>query len=86
MRASAGLAIPVTCCIRKKTPKDIGKDWSEFCSRLGDNYPTKEQFNYDHGHAGLGVCVSTGYGDGVYPVFAEYHKGRIARIIVDFID
>lgn len=35
---------------------------------------------------GSGVVFSTGYGDGVYPVYAEINEdGRVARIIVDFV-
>jgi Protein of unknown function (DUF4241) len=69
-------------------PKAIGKDWDQFCDILhADNeYPTCKQFNYDLGHAGLGVVVSTGYGDGVYPVFAEFNdEGRVAKVWVEFI-
>jgi hypothetical protein len=67
-------------------PNDIGKNWADFCSRLGKRCPTKKQFNYDLGHPGLGMCVSTGYGDGVYLVYAEYHDGHIARVVIEFID
>lgn len=69
-------------------PKAIGQDWGAFCDILheGDLYPTCKQFNYDLGHPGLGVVVSTGYGDGVYPVFAEFNdEGRVARVCVEFI-
>ena len=72
----------------KQPPQAIGKDWSEFCAILHNDphYPTAKQFNYDHGHAGLGVTVSTGYGDGVYPVFAEINEdGRVAKVWVDFL-
>ena len=74
-----------------RPPKDIGEDWSDFCDRLGnDREPNKKkQFNYDGGHAGLGVCVPTGWGDGTYDVMAEYgtgeDEGRIKRIVVEFI-
>jgi hypothetical protein len=70
-------------------PKAIGKSWEEFFRILADDgrYPTSKQFNYDLGHAGLGVVVSTGYGDGTYPVFAEFNEeGRIAKVWVEFID
>ena len=73
----------------ERTPKAVGKNWEEFCNLLHDDdqYPMCKQFNYDLGHAGLGVVVSTGYGDGVYPVFAEFSDdGRIARVWVEFID
>ncbi len=68
-------------------PKAIGKNWSEFCDLLDDGpYPTCKQLPYDLGHAGLGVVVSTGYGDGVYPVFVEFNnEGRIAKVWVEFI-
>ena len=45
------------------------------------------QFSRDTGKAGLGVRVSTGYGDGMYPVYAEYCENsifgdrRIARVL-----
>src|SRR5271168_4132582 len=65
-------------------PKAIGKDWGEFCDIL--DQATCKQFNYDLGHAGLGVVVSTGYGDGTYPVYARFNKeGRVAKVWVDFI-
>ena len=32
------------------------------------------------------VVFTTGYGDGVYPVYAEFNDdGRIAKIVIDFI-
>jgi hypothetical protein len=70
-------------------PKAIGKDWDEFCDLLdaGGSYPTRMQFNYDLGHPGLGIVVSTGYGDGVYPVYAEFNEdGRICAVTVEFIE
>ncbi len=70
-------------------PKAIGKDWDEFCDNLdrSGRYPTCQQFHYDLGHAGLGVVVSTGYGDGVYPVFAEFNEeGRVAEVWIEFIE
>ena len=69
-------------------PKAIGNDWEQFCDLLhnDDQYPTCKQFNYDLGHPGLGVVVSTGYGDGTYPVYAEFSDdGRIASVCVEFI-
>ena len=68
-------------------PKAIGKSWDHFCDILrDDDYPVRKQFHYDLGHPGLGVLVSTGYGDGVYPVYAEFNEeGRIAKVWVEFI-
>jgi hypothetical protein len=69
-------------------PKAIGKDWGEFCDLLHEDgaYPTCKQLHYDLGHVGLGVVVSTGYGDGTYPVYAEFNdEGRVASVRVDFL-
>jgi len=35
---------------------------------------------------GLAVAFNTGYGDGVYPVYAKFDEdGRITKIVIDFI-
>ncbi len=45
------------------------------------------QFNYDMGHPGLGVCMSSGYGDGSYPVFVKRNlEGRITEAKIVFIE
>jgi hypothetical protein len=49
---------------------------------LGDERAV--QFNYDAGHAGLGVVVSTGYGDGMYPVVATMKDGRVQKVEIRF--
>lgn len=122
-------------------PKDIGKNWHEFCDRVNSEDRTKMvpchqckgntitwdefvtqlstvaegaetlaelkskfcracdgkgvypahvdnwQFNYDLGHAGLGVCVSTGWGDGTYGVYVRRsEENRIAEVRVVFMD
>ena len=41
------------------------------------------------GHEGLGCCVSTGYGDGTYPVYALIQSTpgfgkRVCAVIIDF--
>ena len=62
----------------------LGKNWHEFCDKLKDPSVVAQSFNYPMGHEGLGVCVSTGYGDGVYPVIVKKNKeGTIieARVI-----
>jgi hypothetical protein len=41
------------------------------------------QLAYEKGHAGAGVAFQTGWGDGVYPVYAEKHDGRIVRVYVN---
>ena len=36
------------------------------------------------GMAGLGVCSSTGFGDGEYPVHIYYQHGRVSKIVIEF--
>lgn len=39
------------------------------------------QLNYRLGHAGAGVVFSSGYGDGIYPVYVRKNKdGRIVEV------
>jgi hypothetical protein len=36
---------------------------------------------------GLSVTFPTGYGDGLYPVYAKFNEdGRISKIVIDFFD
>jgi len=49
------------------------------------------QLNFKAGHAGAGVVSSSGYGDGLYPVYAHYEETegwgkRIARLEIVFIE
>ena len=73
----------------ERMPLTLGRNWDTFCNLLHEDghYPVCKQFHYELGHPGLGVVVSTGYGDGVYPVFARFNEdGRIAKVWVEFID
>lgn len=38
---------------------------------------------FELGHAGAGVAFHTAWGDGMYPVYAEKHDGRIVRVYVN---
>lgn len=49
------------------------------------------QLHFNRGYAGAGVAFATGYGDGLYPVYATYRTSsawgkRIAKIEIVFID
>jgi len=49
------------------------------------------QLNFAAGHAGAGVVSSTGYWDGLYPVYAHFEESedwgkRVARLEIVFID
>ncbi|WP_300267353.1 hypothetical protein [Microbacterium sp.] len=41
------------------------------------------ELGFAKGHAGAGVAFGTAWGDGMYPVFAEKHDGRIVRVYVN---
>jgi hypothetical protein len=60
-----------------------GDDWDQFVAELGKSdtprEPTMKNFK------GIGVCSSTGYGDGSYPVTADVVDGRVRSITVVFI-
>lgn len=43
------------------------------------------QIHYRMGHEGAGVASPTAYGDGVYPVFAQYNEsGQLVGLRIDF--
>jgi len=42
--------------------------------------------NYEAGAEGLGVCVSSGYGDGVYSVYADIQDDIVHSIKVVFVE
>ena len=72
------------------------RDWHAFLTLLNKNERIAKddgkngtaQFNYEMGHAGLGVCVTTGCGDGTYPVYIKRDpiEGVVAEVKVVFID
>jgi hypothetical protein len=49
--------------------------------------PVAKAFPVRPGDAAFGLAVITGYGDGVYPVYADVcPDGRVASITVEFIE
>ncbi len=75
-------------CVTPDANNHPAKTWKEFCHELGKKeLRGVAQWNYKLGHPGLGVSVSTGYGDGVYKVQVrrETETGRIAELRVKFI-
>lgn len=68
-----------------EVPEALGKNWGDFCDNLG--HKGAQQFHHDSGHGGLGVVISTGWGDGIYPVqVKKTSDGRIAEVRVIFIN
>jgi len=61
--------------------EDTNDLYKRMCNASGEDY----QLNYRRGHPGLAVCVPSGYGDGVYPVYAEIgDSGRVMKLVIDF--
>ena len=70
-------------------PKSIGRNWGEFCMKLGESDYNARSFEYDLGHEGLGVCTPTYSGDGYYPVVGFFAADdpkfrRPLAVMVDF--
>ncbi len=62
----------------------IGRDdeWGEFCDVT---LPSGPQINFEMGHAGRGVVVDSGYGDGCYNVYSKKNsEGRTIAMLVLF--
>lgn len=62
-------------------------DWGKFCGFLNKNdHDARGYTNIKHSEtiAGKGIVVSTGYGDGLYPVYMVVEDGRPMKIVVDF--
>ena len=74
-------------CVTPDANNHPAQTWNEFCNKIITlDKNGFQQFNYKAGHPGLGVAVSTGYGDGCYPVFVKRDpNGRIAEVRVVFV-
>ena len=66
-----------------KYPLSFGHNWEEF---VGMNLMDEDGNHLDSKqlHGEMGVVSSTGYGDGVYPVYARMAEGRIMEIRILF--
>lgn len=75
-------------CVTPDARDHPAKTWQKFCDRLHAREKNGvTQWYYDTGIPGLGVSVSTGYGDGVYPVSIRRNaEGRITEVRVKFIE
>jgi hypothetical protein len=64
-------------CVTPDAEGHPAQTWGEFCDIIGSD---------DVHEFKTGVCVSTGYGDGVYPVqIRRDDNGRVAEVRVKFI-
>lgn len=62
-------------------PKVFGANWQEFYDKI---YRGGIDENGAAQMDGYGVCTTTAYGDGVYPVYANVKQGKVMSITVDF--
>lgn len=73
-------------CITPDTDEQPAETWADFVNLLEakcHDVKGYSSWQYKAGHEGLGVCLSSGYGDGVYPVFVKKNTdGRIIAAIV----
>jgi len=68
---------------RKQPEPGIGANWHEFVEHM---YAKGEESQHAQFGRALGVCVCTGYGDGVYDVQVRKTKeGRIKEVRIKFI-
>lgn len=74
-------------CVVPDAHEHPAKSWSEFCDASRQDREGVHQWNYKLGHPGLGVSVTTGGGDGRYPVFVSRDElGQVAAVKVVFIE
>jgi hypothetical protein len=61
------------CYVVSKDSSFSYDKWTDFLAEVlkEETNPKLKQFNYSSGNPGLGVCVTAGYGDGFYPVYAN---------------
>jgi hypothetical protein len=65
--------------------------FDEYANKAGSyGYLGSAQATLTKGYGELGisnaVVFSTGYGDGIYPVYAEINdEGRVTRVVIDFV-
>jgi hypothetical protein len=70
--------------------QDTGEEFDEYKNRQGEyGYLGACEATISKGHGTLGmgsaVAISTGYGDGVYPVYAQLNDdNRVALVVIDF--
>ena len=64
------------------------RNFGEFIEQIGNkDYHSFSYARKANSSEGLGVCISTGYGDGFYPVKATFNEdGRVASVTVTFIE
>lgn len=73
--------------IKDDGPELDTSDWVTFLeTHIHSHLGHITQLNYKNGYPGLGVVTTSGYGDGLYDVFAKFTKdGSVKEIKVVFL-
>ena len=75
------------CYAETEQRHPANREWQDFCDDYAAAADGIMQLDYDMGHPGLGVVVSSGYGDGTYEVeVRRTTDGRVAELRVVFIE
>jgi hypothetical protein len=69
-----------------KYPLSFGHNWEEFVvmNLMDESGKVPYSPHTKQLHGEMGVVSSTGYGDGVYPVYARIAEGRVMEIRILF--
>ena len=60
-------------------------DWSVFCERIHTDETEIAPHVWEPLSPGIGLAITSGYGDGEYPVYVTYnHEGRVKSVTVAF--
>ena len=87
MNVDAGLCwVGDPCYVIGKDASHAEEKWSDFCDKIPESMSTHTEPLGD----GVGFAVSTGYGDGSYPVYIETVDGigggeRVSSITIEFL-
>ena len=88
----SGQAIIGDPCYIKDNWQDDYTDFDEYKNSEGQyGYLGSCHATLINGHGvlgnGLAIAVTTGHGDGNYPVYVEYNEtGHIAKVVIDFFE
>ena len=64
------------CYVVSKDASHVWSTWDKFC----DEHDSDKKVNVFP----AGICVSSGYGDGEYPVYVKKQDGRVKEVLIKF--
>lgn len=73
------------CYVMGDEASDRVTDWGDFCEKLFSDKNRDSTGASEPLGKGVGIAVQSGYGDGSYPVYLEYHDDGVpSRITIEF--